>query len=130
MKEVIRKIVEAKKAEVERPVVYTGRIENGQWIAESLRERYKDIVKIVEVIEGVEPEKVIEGYEFIGGNSNRLVYMRKEFVKQWLETANHDSHWGSAAVLRPGKLARSQVVIDWSGYAKGEEDEGLLAIMS
>jgi hypothetical protein len=130
MKEVIKKIVEAKKAEVLEPVVYTGKIENGVWVAESLYDRYRDLVKVVEVIEDSEPEKVIEGYEFIGGNSNRLVYVRKEFVNQWLETANHDSHWGSAAVLRPGKLARSQVVINWSGYQQDTNDEGLLAVMA
>jgi hypothetical protein len=75
--EMLKRILEAKRTEVEAPVVYAGKIEGNRWKSESLEERYKDIVKIVEVIEDSEPEKAIEDYEFIGGNANRLVYIHK-----------------------------------------------------
>ena len=128
--EVLKAIVEAKKNEVMEPVVYSGRIENNRWIAESLHDKYNDIVRVVEVEEDQEPAKVIDEYEFIGGNTNRLVYVHRDVINKWLETANHDSHWAAAAVLRPGKLARSQVVIDWSEYTRNDNDEGVLAILS
>ncbi|WP_164703602.1 hypothetical protein, partial [Escherichia coli] len=127
--ELVKKVIEAKKNEVMEPVVYSGRIENSRWIAESLHDKYNDIVRVVEVEEDQEPAKVIDEYEFIGGNTNRLVYVHRNVINKWLETANHDSHWAAAAVLRPGKLARSQVVIDWSDYRRDEADEGLLAIL-
>lgn len=128
--ELVKKVIEAKKNEVMEPVVYSGRIENNRWIAESLHDKYNDIVRVVEVEEDQEPAKVIDEYEFIGGNTNRLVYVHRDVINKWLETANHDSHWAAAAVLRPGKLARSQVVIDWSEYARDDNDEGVLAILS
>ena len=127
--EVLKAIVEAKKNEVMEPVVYSGRIENNRWIAESLHDKYNDIVRVVEVEED-EPAKVIDDFVFMGGNANRVVYIRDSVVDQWLKTANHDSHWAAAAVLRPGKLARSQVVIDWSEYTRNDNDEGVLAILS
>jgi hypothetical protein len=126
--EVMKKVIEAKKFEVEMPVVYTGRIEDGQWIAESLKDRYKDIVMVIRTADE-EPEKTIGEYEFVGGNTNRLVYVHRDVITKWLETASHDSHWGAAAMLRPGKLARSKVVIDWSGYEHNGNDEGLLAVL-
>lgn len=129
--EVMKKVIENKRMEVEEPVVYKGYIKDGKWIAESLIERYKDFVKTVEVIDGEEPAKVIDGYEFVGGNQNRLVYIKQDVLAQWLEVANQDSHWAAAAVLRPGKLAKSQIVIDWSEYARDDNnDEGLLAILA
>lgn len=128
--EMLKRIVEAKKNEVMVSVVYSGRIENNRWIAESLHDKYNDIVRVVEVEEDQEPAKVIDDFVFMGGNANRVVYIRDSVVDQWLKTANHDSHWAAAAVLRPGKLARSQVVIDWSEYARNDNDEGVLAILS
>lgn len=128
--EVLKAIVEAKKNEVMEPVVYSGRIENNRWIVESLHDKYNDIVRVVEVEEDQEPAKVIDDFVFMGGNANRMTYIRDSVVDQWLKTANHDSHWAAAAVLRPGKLARSQVVIDWSEYARDDNDEGLLAVLA
>lgn len=126
--EMLKKVIEAKKFEVETPVVYTGKIENSEWKPESLEERYNDIVMVIRTADD-EPKQTIDEYEFIGGNTNRLVYVHRDVINKWLETANHDSHWAAAAVLRPGKLARSQVVIDWSDYRRDEADEGLLAIL-
>lgn len=128
--EVMKKVVENKRMEVEEPVVYKGYIKEGKWIAENLIERYKDFVKTVEVIDGEEPAKVIDDFVFMGGNANRVVYIRDSVVDRWLEVSNQDSHWGAAAMLRPGKLARSKVVIDWSGYEHNGNDEGLLAILA
>lgn len=129
--EVMKKVIEAKKFEVEMPVVYTGRIEEGRWVSESLYDKYNDIALVVKVDEeDQEPVKVIDGYEFVGGNQNRLVYIKQDALARWLETANGDSHWAAAAVLRPGKLAKSQIVIDWSEYARNDNDEGVLAILS
>lgn len=128
--EMLKKVIEGKKAEVEMPVVYTGRIEEGQWVAEGLKDRYKDFVKTVEVIDDEEPAKVIDGFVFMGGNANRVVYIRDSVVDRWLEVSNQDSHWGAAAMLRPGKLARESVVFNWSGYREDTNDAGVLAILS
>ena len=128
--ELVKKIVESKVQEINRKQVYTGYInEEGQWTPTSLYDRYRNIVMVVEVAEE-EPAKVIGKYEFIGGNTNRLVYVHRDVINKWLEVAGGDSHWASAAVLRPGKLARKSTTIDWSGYQRDEADEGLLAVMS
>jgi hypothetical protein len=130
MKEVIRKIVEAKKAEVEMPVVYMGKIENGEWVSESLIERYQDIVMVVKVTEGEEPEVTIGDFIFVGGNQNRVVYIKQDALTKWLDVANHDSHWAASSMLRPGKLARKNAVFTWDNYERGEGDEGVLAILN
>lgn len=127
--EVLKRIVEAKKNDVTEPVVYAGKIENSEWKPESLEERYKDIVMVIRTADDEEPEKTVGEYEFIGGNTNRLVYVHRDVITKWLETANYDPHWASSAVLRPGKLARKSTTIDWSEYRRDEADEGLLAIL-
>ncbi len=128
--ELVKRVIETKKNEVLEQVVYAGKIKDGKWVPESLHEKYENIVKVVEVMDDQEPEKNIGEYEFIGGNANRLVYVRKDMITRWLEVANHDSHWASAAILRPGKLAQKQVVFNWSEYrVNSEVDEGLLAIL-
>src|SRR5438045_1199341 len=70
--ELLKTIVEAKKNEVTEPVVYTGRFEEGQWMATSLKDRYQDFVKTVEVIDDEEPEAAIDDFIFVGGGGGRL----------------------------------------------------------
>lgn len=123
------RLVEAKVAEVNRSKVYVGRIEDGKWQSESLLDRYTDLVMVVEAPEEGEPAPVIGDYEFIGGNGNRLVYVKQSIISRWLEVANGDSHWAAAAVLRPGKLAQQDVTFNWKDYDASEEDEGLLAVL-
>lgn len=127
--ELVKKVIEAKRADVMEPVVYTGKIENGEWKSESLEERYENIVRIVKVTDGEEPEAAIGDFIFIGGNQNRVVYVKQDALTKWLDAANHDSHWAASSILRPGKLARKSTTIDWSGYRRDEADEGLLAIL-
>jgi hypothetical protein len=79
-KVMLKKVIERKKSELEMPVVYTGRIENSEWKPESLEERYKDIVK-VETTDNEEPEATVGEFEFVGGNQNRLVYVRKDVME-------------------------------------------------
>jgi len=128
--ELVKKLIEEKTAELAVRPVYTGRIdEEGQWTPTSLHERYQDFVLVVPAPEEGEPVPTIGEYEFVGGNSNRIVYIHRSIIKQWLEVAGGDSHWGAAVVLRPGKLASHNAVFSWEGYQLEESDEGLLAIM-
>lgn len=127
--ELVKKLIEEKTAELAVRPVYTGRIDEGQWTPTSLHERYQDKVLVVPAPEEGEPVQTIGEYEFVGGNSNRIVYIHRSIIKQWLEVAGGDSHWGAAVVLRPGKLASHNAVFSWEGYQLEESDEGLLATM-
>lgn len=125
-----QRLLEEKTQVINEKRVYVGKLsESGQWIPDSLAIKYQELVRIEQAPEEGDPKLAIDEYEFVGGNSHRVVYVRKDVLTRWLDTAAQDAHWAAASVLRPGKLAGRNIEFNWDGYAQSDVDEGVLAVM-